>query len=129
MTLKARRFLVMTAFVLSCCGYPAAFMQVSARVNSFSARMAEVNGEAHTAAQKPVSSTSPSRVIWLVLFICSAVGWLVAIVGAGIFRPLRTNATLIGWPILLLVFGYFAAPFYIWQHIWHQPPEKHAAIK
>jgi len=117
MNLTAKKSLVMLAFVLSCCSYPALFMQIASAFHATTSFRDAVQSGTYQQGQHyqpPARPRAIRRGLWLV----SSVGWVAALAHALFVRLPRFRAKAIGWPVVLLLFGALAAPFYLWQHLW-----------
>jgi hypothetical protein len=117
LTESARLVVSVVLFWMCCAAYPAMVLYMNLALSSFSA-VVEGRGDA----------VSFSSLLALeVLTVLALIGWLAALTHALVFRWRGFGATAlkwptmlsaIGWPLLLVACGMFAAPFYIWCCLW-----------
>ena len=103
-----RKYLVGISLVLASCGYPDILLRA---VIAFRGTGATMHGERY----QPTSAIV--GLLW-VLELLGITDVLVALVHACVVRLRKLGRRGIGWPILLVLAGYIAAPFYIWRHMW-----------
>ena len=97
---------------MSCCIFPAQFMEITMRIASFNAHVRKVE----------YSEPRSKAALRALLSLCGVIGWVTALGHALAVRLPRMrqkrSGWLIGWPLLLLLLGAFAAPFYIYDQLW-----------